>query len=474
MHRVTVTWDVAGTNVAPIAAENVKISLSADGGLTYPHVLAASTPNDGSEVVPVANVATAKARLKVEAVGNVFFDVSTTPTSSIQGVADVTNDAPAAGAVVQYSDALSPTVTVSATDPDTAGSGLTAVASGLPTGMTLAVGTTSAGATLPGTRTWTVVGTTTAAPGTYPVTVTVTDDANHVSTTTFTIVVTQEDATPSYTGDELVFPAGGASSANVSLNAVVRDSSVVPASGDSAPGDIRKATVTFKEGAATLCGPIAVALLGPEETTGTAGCTASLAAGSHTIDVLVDGWYVGSVSQVVQVLAPAAGHVGGNGDLVLSKAAGSLGPAAGTLHYKLDANFKVEKNTANNRPNGSVDVTFSAGGKDYLIRSFDLDSIGVVLRNPNGSSCPSNRPQSCIGLGDVRATATLFDVTKKQVKLLSGLRLHVTATDGLAESDDAIGITLWDGNQLLFSSNWSGGDTAEQRLSAGTIKVDLG
>ena len=375
---------------------------------------------------------------------------------------------------MQYSDALSPTVTVSATDPDTAGSGLTAVASGLPAGMTLAVGTTSADATRPGTRTWTVVGTTTAAPGTYPVTVTVTDDAGHVSTTTFSIVVTREDATPSYTGDELVFPAGGASSASVNLRAVVRDSSVVPASGDSAPGDIRKATVTFKEGAATLCGPIAVALLGSEETTGTAGCTASLATGSHTIDVLVDGCYVGSVSQVVQVLAAEPGHVGGNGDLVLSKAAGSLGPAAGTLHYKLDANFKVEKNKANNRPNGSVDVTFSAGGKDYLIRSFDLDSIGVVLRNPNGSTCPSNRPQSCIGLGDVRATATLFDVTTKQVKLSTGLRLHVTATDGLAESDDAIGITLWDGNKLLFSSNWSGGDTAEQRLSAGTIKVDLG
>ena len=74
----------------------------------------------------------------------------------------------------------------------------------------------------------------------------------------------------------------------------------------------------------------------------------------------------------------------------------------------------------------------------------------------------------------MRATATLFDVTTKQVKLATGLRLHVTATDGLAESDDAIGITLWDGNKLLFSSNWSGGDTAEQRLSTGTIKVDLG
>ena len=340
--------------------------------------------------------------------------------------------------------------------------------------MTLVVGTTSADATRPGTRTWTVAGRTTAAPGTYPVTVTVTDDAGHVSTSTFSIVVTQEDATPSYTGDELVFPSGGASSASVNLRAVIRDSSVVPASGDSAPGDIRKATVTFKQGATTLCGPLTVALLGSEETTGTVGCTASLAVGSHTVDVLVNGYYVGAVSQVVEVLSARAAHAGGNGEIVLSKAAGSLGPATGILSYKLDANFKDEKNKANNRPNGSVDVEFRAGGKDYLIRSFDLDSVGVALRNPDGSVC-TLRSQLCVGLGDVRATATLFDVTgTKQVKLATGLRLRVTATDGLAESDDAIGISLWDGNQLLFSSNWSGGDTAEQRISKGTIKVELG
>ena len=32
----TVTWDVAGTNVAPVNTTDVKISLSVDGGHTYP------------------------------------------------------------------------------------------------------------------------------------------------------------------------------------------------------------------------------------------------------------------------------------------------------------------------------------------------------------------------------------------------------------------------------------------------------
>ena len=72
----TVTWAVAGTDVAPVSAANVKISLSLDGGLTYPTVLADSVPNTGSASVVMPSVATTTARVKVEAVGNIFFDVS--------------------------------------------------------------------------------------------------------------------------------------------------------------------------------------------------------------------------------------------------------------------------------------------------------------------------------------------------------------------------------------------------------------
>ena len=73
----TITWDVNGTNTLPINTQNVVISLSTDGGFTYPTVLLQSTANNGSATVTIPNITTSSARIKVSAVNSIYFDINT-------------------------------------------------------------------------------------------------------------------------------------------------------------------------------------------------------------------------------------------------------------------------------------------------------------------------------------------------------------------------------------------------------------
>src|SRR5207248_924869 len=53
---LSVTWDVAGTDQAPINTAAVDVLLSTDGGLTFPATLAASVPNTGFHTVTLPSV----------------------------------------------------------------------------------------------------------------------------------------------------------------------------------------------------------------------------------------------------------------------------------------------------------------------------------------------------------------------------------------------------------------------------------
>ena len=72
----TLTWSVLGTDQAPVSCPAVQVLFSTDGGLTFPTVLLASTPNDGTQAVQFPNANTTTGRFKIQALNNVFFAIN--------------------------------------------------------------------------------------------------------------------------------------------------------------------------------------------------------------------------------------------------------------------------------------------------------------------------------------------------------------------------------------------------------------
>lgn len=167
----TITWSVNGTTGAPINCANVKISLSTDGGNTFPIVLAASTANDGSETIVVPSNLTTTGRIKVEAIGNIFFDINNAHITIAPPPNGFTFNSPAAvtAACPAPNVMTSGNLTATWTGTFTGDVALTAVVS--PAGPVVSLSSNLLTQGSPST-TVSLTGMATLSPGTYTVTVT--------------------------------------------------------------------------------------------------------------------------------------------------------------------------------------------------------------------------------------------------------------------------------------------------------------
>lgn len=103
-----VTWNVAGTNSAPVSCTTVNIRLSTDGGFNYPITLASGVANNGAASITVPAQATTSARVQVACANNIFFDISNV-NFTISGV--TTTPTPTATPTATGTSVASPTPT---------------------------------------------------------------------------------------------------------------------------------------------------------------------------------------------------------------------------------------------------------------------------------------------------------------------------------------------------------------------------
>lgn len=73
---ITVQWEVANTDQAPIHCDKVNILFSANDGESFPIVLGEEVPNVGSYTFPLPEVFTNSGRILIQAANNIFFDVN--------------------------------------------------------------------------------------------------------------------------------------------------------------------------------------------------------------------------------------------------------------------------------------------------------------------------------------------------------------------------------------------------------------
>ncbi|WCO01027.1 fibronectin type III domain-containing protein [Psychroserpens ponticola] len=105
-NNITINWEVAGTNIAPINATEVDILLSIDGGYTYPFTLIENTLNDGTQTILIPNVpTTSQGRIMVRASNNIFYALNSSDIN-IQTSEFLMNFSDSAISICQPNDAV--------------------------------------------------------------------------------------------------------------------------------------------------------------------------------------------------------------------------------------------------------------------------------------------------------------------------------------------------------------------------------
>jgi parallel beta-helix repeat protein len=368
---------------------------------------------------------------------------------------------------VHYSDSINEVI-ITATDVPT--DIMNAVISDLPDAGTIPGGLEFVGSPQVGTGTWILRGIADLAPGTYVCVVTVYDEDGGSTDVDITLNVQQEDALVTYNGPEFVStPSVRDNVAVVELRAIIQDVTAVYPGSDLESGDITCANVTFviRTGSDDIIieEDVTVDLLDSDPMTGIASCLWEVDLGTSDceifmVGIIVDGYYTRDSSAdntIITVSKPVENSVTGGGYLINESSGGIF---AGDTDLKTNFGFNVKFNKKLTNLQGRVNIIIRQGDRVYQIKTNAMWSLVVDPETSNDAIFVSK--------------ANLMDITDpyNPISISGNLTLLISLTDsGNSVTADSIGITLWDGNDLWFSSNWTGTETLEQLLAGGNLTI---
>jgi predicted ThiF/HesA family dinucleotide-utilizing enzyme len=296
-----------------------------------------------------------------------------------------------------------------------------------------------------------------------------------VGSPTTALNVTAEDARATYTGACFASTSSATSNTGtVTLSATVKDiSATLDAAGDTDPGDIRNAKVTFVDrdnGNAVLAANVPVGLVSiGDTTTGTATINVAMSTGpadskSFTVGIIVVNYYTRNASEddtVVTLSKPlGTNFITGGGYLTLTSSSGLYAGGVGT---KSNFGFNVKYNKSKTNLQGNMNILVRNGGRVYQIKATSLTSLAA------------NPLPNLTGTATFNAKANIQDITDplNVISIDGGATLQVKLTDmGQPGNADSIAITVWNrGGGLWFASNWDGTKTIEQILGGGNLVV---
>jgi hypothetical protein len=285
--------------------------------------------------------------------------------------------------------------------------------------------------------------------------------------------ITQENAIVDYIGTNIV----GEADPNVDKTLVKLVATITDIA-DSYRGDIRNAKVMFLVNGTPIpgLGWLTPTLVNPadltqgivsydwEATVPTVGYT------TYEIGIQVgtqnpaedNGYYKGYEQTTLNVYRTSLNEfITGGGHII---PVDSKGEYASDPGRKVNFGFNVKWNKSVRNLQGNFNLILRRGSEIYQIKSNALASLGIDGTNP------------CSHKAVLTTKANLNKVTSGIADLITGnLSLQVTLTDnGEPGVTDMIGVTVYDGSILIYSSNWPVSSTEELTLVGGNILVHDG